>query len=105
MHCYSLGLHQGKYKALVQFMPITVIRVFDKDNYLDFTSGKEGTGIFGINIHRANLSGKSIYVNQCLQVVRFLPIPASLMNLFRFAKRFKNIVVNPLVIHLSILAT
>jgi hypothetical protein len=64
LHCYCLGLHQGKYKALVQFMPITVIRDFDKDNYLDFTSGKEESGIFGINIHRANITGKSINVNQ-----------------------------------------
>lgn len=63
-HCYCLGLHQGKYKALVQFLPVTVTRDFDKDNYLDFSSGKEETGIFGINIHRANLSGKSINVNQ-----------------------------------------
>ena len=63
-HCYCLGLHQGKYKALVQFMPLTVIRDFNKDNYLDLTSGKEETGLFGINIHRANLSGKTINVNQ-----------------------------------------
>lgn len=63
-HCFCLGLHQGKYKALVQFMPLTVIRDFNKDNYLDFTSGKEETGMFGINIHRANLNGKSINVNQ-----------------------------------------
>jgi len=64
LHCYCLGLHQGKYKALVQFMPLTVIRDFDKDNYLDFSSGKEETGLFGINIHRANLSGKTVNVNQ-----------------------------------------
>jgi hypothetical protein len=63
-HCFCLGLHQGKYKALVQFMPVTVIRDFNKDNYLDFTSGKEETGLFGINIHRANFSGKTINVNQ-----------------------------------------
>ena len=63
-HCYCLGLHQGKYKALVQFMSLTVIRDFNKDNYLDFTSGKDETGLFGINIHRANLSGKTINVNQ-----------------------------------------
>lgn len=64
LHCYCLGLHQGKYKALVQFMPITVIRDFNRDNYLDLTSGREETGIFGINIHRANLTGKTINVNQ-----------------------------------------
>jgi hypothetical protein len=63
-HCYTLGLHQGKYKALVQFMPVTIIRDFNKDNYLNFSSGHEETAIFGINIHRANLTGKSINVYQ-----------------------------------------
>jgi len=63
-HCFCIGLHQGKYKALVQFMPLTVLRDFNKDNYLGFASGKEETGLFGINIHRANLSGKTINVNQ-----------------------------------------
>jgi hypothetical protein len=62
-HSHCLGFHQGKYKALVQFMPLIVIRDFNKDNYLDFTTGKEETGIFGINIHRANLSGKTVNVN------------------------------------------
>ena len=64
LHCYCLGLHRGQYKALVQFMPVTIIRDFNKDNYLDFSTGKEDTGIFGINIHRANLTGKTINVNQ-----------------------------------------
>lgn len=64
LHCYCLGLHQGQYKALVQFMPVTVIRDFDKDNYLSINSGREETGMFGINIHRANLTGKTINVNQ-----------------------------------------
>ena len=64
LHCYCLGLHRGKYKALVQFMPVTIIRDFNKDNYLDFTCVKEETGLFGINIHRANLTGKTINVNQ-----------------------------------------
>jgi hypothetical protein len=64
LHCYCLGLHQGKYKALVQFMPVTVIRDFNKDNYLDFASGHEETGIFGINIHRTNLVGKTININK-----------------------------------------
>ena len=63
-HSFCLGLHQGRYKALVQFMPLTVIRDFNKDNYLDFTSGKEEIGMFGINIHRAKLNGKAVNVNQ-----------------------------------------
>jgi hypothetical protein len=64
LHCYCLGLHRGKYKALVQLMPVTVIRDFDKNNYLTFAPGTEETGMFGINIHRANLTGKTVNVNQ-----------------------------------------
>lgn len=60
---WHIGMHQGKYKALTQQNPITVIRDFDKDSQLDFNSGKEETGIFGINCHRANENGKSIQVD------------------------------------------
>jgi hypothetical protein len=63
LQSHQLGLHKGKYKALVQLKPVIVIRDFDKDNYLDFTSGREETGMFGINIHRASLTGKTINVN------------------------------------------
>lgn len=64
LSCFKLGLHRGKYKALVQFMPVTIIHDFDKDNCLNFSAGKKETGIFGINIHRAKLTGKTINVNQ-----------------------------------------
>lgn len=36
LNSWSLGLHNGKYKALVQIKPITVIRDFDLDDELDF---------------------------------------------------------------------
>jgi hypothetical protein len=64
INCYCLGLHKGKYKALVQVKPVTIIHDFNKNNYLDFTSGPEETSIFSINIHRANLTGKTININQ-----------------------------------------
>jgi hypothetical protein len=54
---YQLGLHQGKYKALVQRKPVTVIRDYDRNAVLDFNNGKEDTGLFGINVHRANATG------------------------------------------------
>lgn len=88
---WDIGLHKGKYEALKQVKPITVIRDFDKDNILDFNvpnlsiltkkelgdtnktiewydkAGKlvwrEQTGIFGINGHRANENGKSVQVD------------------------------------------
>ena len=54
---YKIGMHQGKYKALVQAKPITVIRDYDRDAKLDFRNGTKSKGMFGINIHRASLNG------------------------------------------------
>jgi hypothetical protein len=54
---YQLGLHQGKYRALVQRKPVVVIRDYDRNAILDFNNGSEQTGLFGINIHRANATG------------------------------------------------
>jgi hypothetical protein len=61
---HKLGKHKGKYEALVQAKPLTVIRDFNRDKTLDFASGKEQTGTFGINIHRATASGESMFVNK-----------------------------------------
>lgn len=56
---YRLGLHKGQYKALVQSKPVTVIRDYDRNAFLDFLNGTERSGHFGINIHRASASGES----------------------------------------------
>jgi hypothetical protein len=61
---YKLGLHQGKYKALVQQKPVTVMRDYDRDAMLDFLNGSTSSGFFGINIHRANASGTTKYVDR-----------------------------------------
>lgn len=60
---YKLGLHQGKYKALVQTgAPITVYRDGNKDDIYDYT--KPETGFFGCNIHRSSPTGTSIQVDK-----------------------------------------
>jgi len=61
---WGIGLHQGKYEALKQVKPITVTRDYNKDNKLDFESGRTETGMFGINCHRANANGNSIQVDR-----------------------------------------
>lgn len=53
MGMWEIGLHRGKYKALVQVRPCVVIRDDNKDNKLDFKASKEQRGLFGINLHRA----------------------------------------------------
>lgn len=59
VNAYQLGLHQGKYKALVQRKPVTIIRDYDRNATLDFNNGKISKGLFGINIHRASIYGLS----------------------------------------------
>lgn len=50
---WGVGLHQGKYEALTQQKPVTVFRDKDLDDLAEETAVTD-TGIFGINIHRAN---------------------------------------------------
>lgn len=61
---FRLGLHQGKYEALVQNSPLTVYRDNDRDNEADTTGMKEQTGMFGINIHHAADQGASAQVGK-----------------------------------------
>lgn len=56
---WQIGLHQGKYEALVQRKPVSVFRDNDKDKEYDLTPETIDDGLFGINIHRSNPSGES----------------------------------------------
>jgi len=59
--CYSIGLHQGKYEALVQRRPVKVFRDANKDRIFDEHTIDEG--MFGINIHRASPNGVSTLID------------------------------------------
>ena len=63
LQAYGLGLHRGKYLALVQKRPVTVMRDYDRNAVLDFLNGREDKGLFGINIHRASESGTTKIVD------------------------------------------
>jgi hypothetical protein len=56
LHSHIIGMHRSKYLALIQRGLLTVIRDAKRDGSLDL-SGKEDTGYFGINIHRASEQG------------------------------------------------
>ncbi len=60
---HAMGMHRGKYLALVQNKPVTVIRDYDRNAKLDFLNGHEDTGMFGINIHRAQEVGTTKVVD------------------------------------------
>lgn len=64
VNAYALGLHRGLYKALVQQKPVTIIRDYDRDAKLDFYNGTKTTGMYGINIHRANKIGTTKTVDK-----------------------------------------
>lgn len=57
---YQIGLHQGKYEALVQRKPVKVYRDANKDLKFDETKIEEG--LFGINIHRSSPTGISTVI-------------------------------------------
>ena len=62
---YKIAKHRNRYYALCQRLrKVTVIRDYDRDSILDFNNGKERTGMFGINIHRAKKVGSTYHVDR-----------------------------------------
>jgi hypothetical protein len=49
---YQIGLHRGKYEALVQAKPVTVIRDSDRNSLINYFAPTQ-TGLYGINIHKS----------------------------------------------------
>lgn len=58
---FSLGLHKGRQKALVQTGPVTVYRDKNGDRTLDYDN--PDTGLFGINIHWSSTTHDSVQVD------------------------------------------
>lgn len=59
---YSIGLHRGKYEALVQNLkPVTTIRDSDRNALINYFAPTT-TGFYGINIHRASLNKDNITI-------------------------------------------
>ncbi|MBA3984987.1 MAG: hypothetical protein H0X63_00020 [Flavobacteriales bacterium] len=59
--CWSIGLHQRKtdHPAFVQVDRVTVFRDNDGNSNSTTIGMKEDNGLFGINIHRGNVNGKT----------------------------------------------
>lgn len=60
---WQLGLHQGRYQALVQRGPVQVYRDNNRDQVLDQDAPIDA-GLFGINCHRASDSHESVQVDR-----------------------------------------
>ena len=86
---WKVGLHQGKYEALVQAKPVTVFRDSNKNDVAE-ESGVTDTGIFGINIHRANEKLVSQLIDKWSAGCQVLNNPADFKKLMDMAKATKQ---------------
>lgn len=78
---FTVGMHQGKIEALVQYRPIKVYRDANKDNTLD--KGVEDVGMFGINLHHGYNSAVIFNNSAGCQVLKS---PTDLTTVLNLAK-------------------
>lgn len=85
---WKIGLHQNKYKALVQVKPVEVYR--DK-NLNDVAEESDTTehGLFGINIHRASETAVSKFIDKWSAGCQVLNNPADFKALLSMAEESK----------------
>jgi len=86
---WAIGLHQGKYEAFKQVKPVVVFRDGDKDDIAEETSVTE-TGLFGINIHRANPNAISKIIDKWSAGCQVLNNPADFNKVLSDAKITKQ---------------
>ena len=77
---WKLGLHRGEYRALVQSRAVTVFRDKDIDAIAEETAVTD-TGLFGINIHRANPRWTSKFIDKWSAGCQVLNNPADFKKL------------------------
>ena len=94
LNCYGLGLHRGKYLALVQKRPVTVIRDYDRDAILDFMNGREERGLFGINVHRASENGTTKTVDQYSAGCQVFANPTEFILFLQLCEKHRNLYGN-----------
>lgn len=85
---WKLGLHKGEYKALVQCKSITVYRDKDRDAIAEETAVTD-TGMFGINIHRANPKWTSKFIDKWSAGCQVLNNPADFKKLIEACEASK----------------
>lgn len=56
---WEIGVHRGKYVALVQKKPVTVIRDDDRNSLINYFAPTY-KGVYGINIHKSSLGKDNV---------------------------------------------
>ena len=84
---HTIGLHQGKYKALKQQKSVKVYRDKNKDDVYDLLEENIHEGIYGINIHRATAHGESKQVDKWSAGCQVLAKTADFNKLMELAQK------------------
>lgn len=91
---HALGMHRGAYLALVQVKPLTVVRDFNRDGKADYDTGRQETGLFGINIHRAQVNGLTKYIDNYSAGCQVFANVEDFNTFLQLAERHKNLYGN-----------
>jgi hypothetical protein len=94
VHAYEIGIHRGKYAALVQRRKVTVIRDYNRDSTLDFLNGRVETGLFGINIHRALIEGVTRHIDKHSAGCQVFENASDFYKLMQMAERHRSLYGN-----------
>jgi len=95
INSWKLALHRGKYEALVQYKPVEVYRDNNLDDKIDINEKTIESGLFGINIHRANAFGLSAYVGEHSAGCQVIRDPKEFTDKFMtFVKKHKELYGN-----------
>jgi hypothetical protein len=86
---WKIGMHQGKYEAFCQAKPVTVYRDKNLNDKSDESLTLD-TGLFGINIHRANEKSISSIIDKWSAGCQVLNNPADFHKVLTLAKESKK---------------
>lgn len=87
--CWKIGLHNNKYKALVQCKPVKVYRDGNKDDVYDLEPSTVDEGVFGINIHRSNEYRKRVTVDKYSAGCQVFNDPNDFITFMRICEKQK----------------
>ena len=92
--CWQLGLHRGSYKALCQRKEVKVYRDNNFDEVYDLKQETINSGIFGINIHRANQNYTRKTIDQYSAGCQVFNSPSQFNSFMRLCEKQKEIYGN-----------
>lgn len=88
---YALGMHKQSYLAFRQVGKVKVFRDYNRDAILDFNNGRLDEGSdFGINLHRASLTGKNYTIGKYSAGCQVWQKPDEFNAALEFGKKHKE---------------